>query len=713
MPGILKWDLGDTSNNVNLNSFTHTYNPATYGGTKNVKIYKGSTTSAGDITQIDLPSDNLVGTLDISSLTNLTIISGYSNPKLTRVLTPPSANSLVTFRFSDCSLAGVLDVSNLILGARFDVAGNKGLTGILNPSNNVIWSDGYYANNCDLTGTLDLRSLKGLGGWIWLNTNKKLTQVLTPSSSTNLSYFYVQDCSLSGTLDVSGLLIGGSFNAQNNNTLTNVIHRSCSTNFSTYSIDRCNLSTLDISCLTGMAGLFRCDLNKSLTKITMPIPKSGAEVLYYFNAADCSLNGTLDMSKTTNLGYSSSASGLFWVYNNKNLTQIKNPSTGNYIISYDANNCDLTGTFDASNLVNLMGYLKLNGNLKLTKIINPTSTGAFSSGYHVYDCSLIGTLDLSGLTGIGGQLRFENNTGLSKVVLPSTISQPITYIDSQNCQLDTDSIDNLLIKCASRWNSVLPTSNAFLYLQGGFNSPPINGSLNSIASKIHTIFDVSTIYDASIIINDGISDLLNFNSSVIIRPQGFALSGFGAGSYNISFDLYLDPSAGATAWGGSSPEYDAAILHLGDGTRDINLIVSRTKGMFYGYGDTGNSSTYICSLPPIRKKTRIDYMWNNTTHDVSLYYDGVAQAKTTTTNIGATGNALYIGGYNTSASTNSKNLTMWNFNFNGQHAYKGYPAGNTNAAWADTIGSTDISLFLVTGVTEKFTRYAITGVMGI
>jgi len=131
MAGILNWNLGDSSSNVNSNTPTHTYASA---GNKTVIVKQGTSVSAADVTGIAMDADDLVGVIDISSFTKLASLKVNSNRKLTSIINPVSASTYTEYWAYDCSLNGILDVSGLTgLGGTFRVNGNKNLTKILNP----------------------------------------------------------------------------------------------------------------------------------------------------------------------------------------------------------------------------------------------------------------------------------------------------------------------------------------------------------------------------------------------------------------------------------------------------------------------------------------------------------------------------------------------------------------------------------------------------
>jgi hypothetical protein len=286
--GTLNWNLGDGSNNVNANSFIHTY---TTTGNKLIKVFAGTTAGASSITSVNMYQDNLVGTLDISGLTEL---GGdflvWDNPSLTRIINPTSSQVFTGYYASQCDLTGILNVSGLSgLGGDFQVYDNPKLTQILNPDSSQAFT-GYYAYNCDLSGTLNVSGLTGLGGIFYVDNNPNLTQILNPISSQIFTGYYADVCNLTGTLDVSGLTgLGGIFNVNNNQNLTQIKNPVSSEAFTIYFAQNCSLNgTLDISGLTGLGGNFQIQNNNNLTELILPTTLT--QQFTTFNAKNCSLN---------------------------------------------------------------------------------------------------------------------------------------------------------------------------------------------------------------------------------------------------------------------------------------------------------------------------------------------------------------------------------------------------------------------------------------
>jgi len=782
MAGILKWDLGDASNNVNANSFSHTY---TSPGNKTVKVYLGTATDTSAINSINMSDDNLVGTLDLSCLGN---ISGGiivdSNPKLTKIINPITSVPISSYYAYSCDLTGTIDLSGLTGGisGQLYLTSNPKLNYILCPSTNQLGPTAFVAQQCGLIGTLDLRPFKRISGTIALSENPSLNTILNSESSANISFYQACQCGLKGTLDCSGLTglsgyfevrdnstkgdlnyilnpstsgvftsyyvqnnglmgtldlrplqnLGGAFQAQNNPSLNTIYNPSTNKDFSAYYAYNCGLTgTLDLTPIKRIGGSIQLQKNPSLNSILV---EDSSIRIQAFTVYDCSsLTGTFDCSGWTNLD------GDFRIYNTK-LTKVvlpsSNLSTNSFYTFYIYDN-SITGTLNVSGITNLSGQVRFDGNYPLTEIINPTSSKIISQYYvgrtnietldlsgltnlsgeflahfcpklnsvkfpdssqaftffGMYGDGSLASLDISSLANIGGNFNISDCSTLKTLILPSVLNQPFSPFNAKNCALGTDSIDAALTKLSARWDKVLPTGNVNIWIHGGQNSPPTNSSSNTTIAKIHTIFDNSTAYDASIVINYGLTELMFFDRNFFLNTTHSASTGI---NYKISFDCYLDVSGGNQAiWG--TTNYPILVGGANMGVRFIGNNTTLNGKIVYFYN--GSTIKYECPMMSPRVKHHIDFYYNNTTVDISLYIDSSIQQKNATSESGAISSDTYIAGWNTPSPGNAINYTLWNLDLNEEHFYEGEPAGNTEAAWADTIGTWDLSI-------KKYTEYA-------
>jgi uncharacterized protein (TIGR02145 family) len=439
--GILNWNLGDASSSVNTNNLTHTYSTV---GNKTVKVYKGTTSGPSSITSIDMISDDLVGALDIHRLTNLSSFTAYSNPNLTQIFNPKSSQTF----------------------------------------------SAYYVYSCGLIGTLDLKSLTGLGGTIYLHSNPSLNTVLNPTSTTAISYYHVDGTNLTGTLDVSGLTgLGGAFYAYSLPNLNYILNPSSNQIFTAYAVNNGGLiGTLDLRGLTGLGGNFNCRSNPSLNYILNP---NSSQTFSSYYAYSCGLTGTLDISGLTRLG------GMFLVNTNASLNYILNPSTDETFSTYYAHSCDLRNTLDLRPIKKIGSDIELQGNSHLTNILFNSSPQVI-----VYFCISgcdVSTLDVSGLTGLSGNFWLSSNKRLNVLTLP-TFTHQITSFDARDCCLNLTSVNDIFYKFNVWYTANSPASNAIINTSGGGNISPTGGMSNTDIVNIKAIFATAG-KDASITIN--------------------------------------------------------------------------------------------------------------------------------------------------------------------------------------------------------------------
>ena len=707
MPGILKWDLGDTSTNVNLNSFTHTYNPISYGGIKNVKIYKGTTTSAADVSALDMQLDNLVGDIDISCFIGLRSINLQNNGKLTGVKFPTTSAPIDLLWLAGCDVSGTLDVSGLTgLGGTFQPGGNARMTQILNPVSSRNFTE-YNVATANLS-TLDLRSLTGLGGVLTFVGNPNLTQILNPVSSRPISHYYSYSDNLTGTLDVSGLTgLGGIFQVYNNPNLTKIINPSSSQTFSSYLAYSCNLTgPLDVSKLTGLGGSFQVYSNPNLTQIVNPI---SSQIFNTYHAYNCNLTGNLDLSSLTNLG------GDFEVQNNTNLTQIVNPTTSQSFSNYLAYSCNLTGTLDVSKLTGLAvggGSFMVDTNPLLTKIINPTSSGSFWN-YTANNCNLIGTLDMSSLTAGISNVILANNPYLTNILMPTLSIPPysIRGFTAYDCCLGITAVDHIFQKYYDCFVKQSPNFDFGIYMNnnaGGSNSWPTDSWDNRYVCGLQNIFEGSTAYDVSvhIRIESGPSSInaLNFDGDTAVylgTNDRFDIST--AWSSPITFSMVLDVSK-------YSGSYYPVLFYLNSSTGNTFnrcYVYVQNTNLFcvqFGSGSPNASENGYYTLfndISIGSVVNVEIYYTPGVKNMHLNYvrfNGVA--KTPTWDLGGHGYIVlgdfadsYVGAH---GSLNTffmlRNATVWNVKVTRENKWKGWPDGSLNSSWTDRIGSYDGSI---------------------
>jgi len=287
--GVLNWNLGDASDNVNANDFSHLYPTLDL---KTVKVYKGTTSGSNAITSVDLYQDGIVGTLDISSLNSLTTFYVHYNSSLNTIINPCTSSNISRYVVSYCDLIGTLDISGLTgMYSNFVASSNPKLNYILNPNINASTFMDYQAYSCGLMGTLDLRGLTGLGGSIQLYSNPSLNTILNSDSSKYYTTYDVNGCGLTGILDISSLIGGiGTFTYNTNASLNNVLHPICSSGTSLYQGHNCDLTgTLDLSPMSNISSAIYLYNNPKLQNVIFPTINKSFLII---QMQDCSLTTT-------------------------------------------------------------------------------------------------------------------------------------------------------------------------------------------------------------------------------------------------------------------------------------------------------------------------------------------------------------------------------------------------------------------------------------
>jgi hypothetical protein len=228
------------------------------------------------------------------------------------------------------NLYGNLNLTQLSgLSGIFYVQNNPNLTGITHVPSSQIFTQ-YIANNCNLTGNLNL-PFSGLRGGFWVHNNPNLTGITHVPSSQIFNSYRADNCNLTGNLNVPLSGLRGQFSVYNNSGLTSITHVSSSEIFSDYRADNCDLTgNLNVP-LSGLCGIFWVYNNPNLTSITH-VPSS--QIFTRYEAYNCNLTGNLNLP-LSGLG------GQFFVNNNPYLTGITHVSSSQIFTKYQASNCDL------------------------------------------------------------------------------------------------------------------------------------------------------------------------------------------------------------------------------------------------------------------------------------------------------------------------------------------------------------------------------------
>ena len=319
---------------------------------------------------------------------------------------------------SDLDLSGVQNLRRVRLANFINVHWNEYITNVIlpntptsvNPTGFELYAATYLSNGNIIVDPNQPNHLFLNNIYTAITTNDflfttsfnpQLSGITFPYTTNTWGYFWVNNCNLTGNLDLSPLSNFGSptgsyFAASSNPNLTSITYPVTSQKFANHFVNNCNLTgTLDFRNLQNFGGDIRFFTNPNLTNVLHTGTTSNITIYWGYS---CDLTGNLDLTPLGNyLG------GDIRLYDNPNLTAITVTTTASTTTYVDISACNLTGTFDlASSFPNLnTGGLIINSNVNLTNIINPSSSNAITY-YHAYNCDL-GYVDFtpfSGLTNI-------------------------------------------------------------------------------------------------------------------------------------------------------------------------------------------------------------------------------------------------------------------------------------------------------------------------
>jgi hypothetical protein len=158
-------------------------------------------TSSGTFSGLTLYGTD-ISILDMSGITfssNGLALSIQNSPNLAQLVFPVDDVSVASLNMSNSGFSGILDLSSVQLKSFLYAYGNE-LTGIIHKSSSNPLE--YRAQSNQLTGTLDVSGLTGLGTRLFLSGNSDLSEILLPDFSYEWADFDVTDCSLNqSTID--------------------------------------------------------------------------------------------------------------------------------------------------------------------------------------------------------------------------------------------------------------------------------------------------------------------------------------------------------------------------------------------------------------------------------------------------------------------------------------------------------------------------------
>jgi hypothetical protein len=328
------WNTGDNGFVVAGNTLSKVYGDS--GTTKTVKLI---VPDLSKVYSFQAYTDNLVGNLDLSSLTNSMDGSNMwyqNNLSLTGFTQPSQQITALQFLINDCDITGVLDISNIELqnqgatSATFNCSNNNSLTGVLHKQSTGNIST-YRANNCNITGNLVLTAFTGLRGVFLVNDNTPLTGITHTACTGTFTSYSVYNCNLTGNLDLSMMTnLGGSFSVYNNPLLTGITHTASPQTFTNYNVSDCGLiGNLNVP-FSGIGTTLEFQNNALLTGLTISASTNNIRT---FNVRNCDLQGTLDLSIFPNLGGNSGQTTSIDINNNPNLSGVNFPTSTKYFLN--------------------------------------------------------------------------------------------------------------------------------------------------------------------------------------------------------------------------------------------------------------------------------------------------------------------------------------------------------------------------------------------
>ena len=499
-------DYGPTIDISNLKNF---YNEIYIRNNKNLTtiVHPESSLLYRNILGYYVNTNNLTGTLDLTCMKPFVArtMQFNNNPNLENIVFHPDSSGYVNYFYASKTAIQTLDISMFPLGGL--TTSNQGAFQVYDCSylQKILLMDSdyhvaaFHVYNSSLNGVLEV-PIKYLYGDLQFYRNRNLTGIKFKSSSDNtyqVQRFRVNDCSLSGTLDISMFRgfgttsttdYSGEFDFSNNRNLTNILFPTSPNHLRNLYINNCNLTgEVDLSGLYGLGmnipqGMyFHAYGNPNLTSLKLPTSPYSISI---FNCASCNLTGVLDVSGLTGLGVTH---GNFIVNYNRNLTNVLFPDCSGAFNTIYMNDCSLNGTLDLSKLRRL-GYnlnngmnLGLNANRGLTSILFPNSSTGSLNIFDASGCNITGRLDIN--TPIfynSSRINLMGNPNLTDVSMvgPSDVN---TYeFNAKDCSLTKDGIDRILSFFSNSTNAL----SMVMYLDGGTSAEPSGGYNNVFLKNI-------------------------------------------------------------------------------------------------------------------------------------------------------------------------------------------------------------------------------------
>ena len=539
--GRVSWDLDNGSGYTASNNFSYIY-PTAASRTITLRTNLLST-----LTSINLFEDNVVGHLDMSGWSNLFEGAGdglnvSSNANLTGITHTYTPHTNFRYDANNCDLTGTLDLRPLgNMGGTIEIQFNPNLNRILFTGGTGGFTNLLFEDN-DLVD-LDLSGFENFCVQFRIDDNPNVTGMTfyTGTSSVATSYFLAGALTnYVGTLDLRGLKLYDYFDIRNT-TCTKLLHGFYNGAWDKYWINATAIvGNHDLTMFPTLGGSYSSYSIPTLTGITHT---ASTAVFTNYGVNSCDLRGTHDMSMFPNLG------GGFNISQNSNLTSITHTSSPQLLNTYSMTSCDITGTHILP-FSGMGGTFYGHTNPNLTNIVHSATTRAFVH-YKVHDCDLTGNFDLSMLTGLGGQFEYNNNSNLTSITHGAS-SEVFTRYWGDNCNLSGTDLDVSMLSA----------------LGGSFNVSS-NGGLRNV------IFPYTT---------QTFGNTTGGNSALALNSCDF-------GSYSIT-GLSFKPLSGITMDTGSVLGADVLLQNNNMTTAEVNEILTDFE-VIVGLNSVGWSGTSL------------------------------------------------------------------------------------------------------------------------
>jgi hypothetical protein len=439
------------------------------------------------LSNYNLSNCNLLGNL------NMTPISGdvssfilHQNPNLTSITFSNTTNIRSQISGYQCNLIGNINIP--FSGSSFQIQQNPNLTGITFTTPSIQSISLFNASTCNLTGTLDLINLSGIGGSFLVYSNTGLTNIIHAPSTNSFGAYWVYNSNLSGNFNLSMLSgIGGSFLAYSNPNLTGISHAYSVNNFTAYNLSQCNITgNLDLTMLPGLGGSFETSFNPNLTGITHT---ASTNSFSNYSTLFCNLIGNHDISMLTNIG------GEISMSSNPLLTGITlTPASTRGLSIFNISSCDFQGTIDltpftgfGSTSIFSSSQIKINANSGITNVIFPESNGLYyrnitnsllNAAFGMYSCSL-GYIDFKPLS--GSTLISGATVGIPRFEL---FGNGMTTAEVNHILSDFDLISDLNY---SGWTATSGTTGGYINISSNSAPDGSSGGYNGTGATINLV----------------------------------------------------------------------------------------------------------------------------------------------------------------------------------------------------------------------------------